>query len=140
MHKLIAILMAASALTGAAVDAEAKGPKPSRRSYGPGLVVPHGHHSVPANVLSKSELQWCVNTDSTIDTNHANIVSGQANIDAREARVDQYSQRSVDAFNALVDAHNEKVRASNLIIDDWNSRCANRSYYVRDMDAIRAGR
>jgi hypothetical protein len=140
MRKLIAILLAASALTGVALDAEAKGPKPARRGgglyLGPG--IPHGH-SAPANVLSRAELQWCVNGEASIDAADAAIATAKADLEGSEQGLNRYSQSAINRHNAMVDAFNEKVRANNAVIDDWNSRCANRSYYVRDMDAIRGG-
>ena len=81
MRKFVAILLAASALTGVAFDAEAKGPKPSRRGglyLGPG--IPHGHPA-PANVLSRAELQWCVNGEASIDAADAAIATAKADLE-----------------------------------------------------------
>jgi hypothetical protein len=138
MRKLVAILLAASALTGVALDAAAKGPKPARPRIhlGPGITHHHGQPA-PANLLSRSELQWCVDKQGPLDTADAAIATEEANLEARAAAVDTYSQSSVSAYNALVDAFNARVRANNVAIDDWNSRCANRSYYVSDMNAVR---
>ena len=123
-------LLAVACLT-VAVDVEAKGPK---FRFGP--AIPHGQHA-PPNTLSQSELRWCVEKQGAIDAEHNAILSARANLDATEKSVDPYNDRAVDAFNVLVDAHNVLVQASNAVIDDWNSRCANRSYYERDMQAIR---
>jgi hypothetical protein len=136
MRKLIAILLAASALAGVACDAAAKGPKPARPRFhfGPGII--HGHPA-PANVLSRPELQWCVNGQGSIEATEAALATEEANLETRSSAVDSYSQSSVSAYNALVDAFNARVRAQNASIDDWNSRCAGRSYYVSDMNAVR---
>lgn len=138
MRKLVAILLAATALTGIAFDVAAKGPKPARPRlhFGPGITHQHGQPA-PANVLSRAELGWCVEKEGPIDIADAEMAAAEANLEARAAAVDRYSQASVNAYNALVDAFNAKVRANNVTIDDWNSRCAGRMYYVSDMNAAR---
>ena len=130
--------LAVTALIGVAGEAAAKGPKPARPRlhFGPGLPHQHGQ-AAPANMLSRTELQWCVDRQGLLDTTGAAIAANQADLDARAEAVDTYSQLSVSAYNALVDALNTKVRANNENIDDWNSRCARRSYYVSDMTAVR---
>lgn len=138
MRNLVSILLAASALISVALDAAAKGPKPARsRLYlGPGMTHQLGQ-PVPANALSRPELKWCVDKQGSIASAEAAVATEEANLDARAQAVDSYSQSSVSAYNALVDAFNARVRVHNVNIDDWNSRCAERPYYVSDMNAVR---
>lgn len=136
-----------------------------RRVSFSGRGLAHGtHHSGP--VLSRAELQQCVNEQNTINALSDALDSEQASWDADQKKLGQlerrlendkrvlnvYSQESVDSFNTLVDQHrkqvtafnrrlpvfNEKVERLKSSVAGFNSRCAQRAYYESDMSAVLA--
>ncbi|MFZ5636222.1 MAG: hypothetical protein ACOY82_06500 [Pseudomonadota bacterium] len=145
----------------AVVAADVRGAGPKMRA------LPKGARSSEP-VLTRDQLRQCVADEKRIDADKADLMQRTALSEAERARIDKLgaeiealggevddtSQAQVDAYNALVAKHkewvatfnadlpelNRRVDAGKALVARFNADCANRVYYDRDMDAIKAGK
>lgn len=121
-----------------------------------------GLRSYSAGTLTVEELEACVKAERQIEAEESIIdVSELDKLERRlddlsrevsisNSTVDNFSQSSVDNHNALVYEYNstlEKARALqaqynssvdslNVLVDDFNLKCGNKSYYDADMQTV----
>lgn len=153
-------LFIASNLALHITDSEARG---RVRLRGSGLH--HGaNHSGP--VMSRNELRTCQTYEKSLNAKLAEIQrldtdakekadtinQLEEEIVQRKKTVDNYSEESVNSYNKMIDNHKKLTEKYNAWIpilnsevdkykkseEGFNKHCANKAYYLDDMDAISA--
>jgi hypothetical protein len=125
-----------------------------------------GRKTYSASTLTQSQLEECLEVeaklehlDQLLDKSETSVEAEQAKLtlqksalESRQRAVNRHSQSEVDAFNRYVDqyeqarvqfngrvnAHNSLVESGRGLVESYNGRCANKSYYEDDMQAARS--
>lgn len=160
IKKIFLGLFIASNLLVDIIDAEARG-RVRLRSSG----VHHGANNSGV-VMTRNELRACQAYEKRLNAKLTEVerLAGEVKeratainllevkIAERKVTVDTYNEKSVNNFNSLIAEHKNLTEKYNTWIpiyksevdkyknseDGFNKNCANKEYYLDDMDAVRA--
>lgn len=87
--------------------------------------------------LTKEQLKQCVIEENRINEASDVLDKKEEKLSAQGRQVDHYSQYSVDRYNQAVNEFNNEGERLNLMVDNFNQKCANHAYYASDMTAVK---
>lgn len=97
-----------------------------------------GRKVYTANTMRVNELKQCVRLENQIELLDQGMVFQEADINKAETTLNRYSKKSVSQYNALVDDYNSAGASRSAKVREYNSLCANKSYFADDLATAQA--